>query len=155
MVGMEVGIDAMEIHGKRLSQPRTRGRPRSSIFTAGTPLANPLFEMPWFYLVLAGLTEIAWAIGLKYTHGWTRLWPSLFTASLMIVSFALLSQALKNLPIGTAYAVWTGIGAVGTALTGILIFGEPKTAFRLLCIALILAGIIGLKLSAGQASTDS
>lgn len=103
--------------------------------------------MAWIYLLLAGATEIAWAIGLKHTHGWTRLWPSIFTAALMIVSFGLLSQALKTLPIGTAYAVWTGIGAVGTALVGIFFFDEPKTAVRLLCIALILAGIIGLKLS--------
>lgn len=106
-----------------------------------------LFKMAWIYLLLAGVTEIAWAIGLKHTHGWTRLWPSIFTAALMIISFGLLSQALKTLPIGTAYAVWTGIGAVGTALVGIFFFDEPKTAVRLLCIALILAGIIGLKLS--------
>jgi quaternary ammonium compound-resistance protein SugE len=101
--------------------------------------------MAWFYLLIAGLTEIAWAIGLKYTHGWTRLWPSVFTASLMVASFAFLSQALKTLPIGTAYAVWTGIGAVGTALIGIYFFGEPRTAIRLACIALILLGIVGLK----------
>jgi len=103
--------------------------------------------MAWIYLLLAGITEIAWAIGLKYTHGWTRLGPSLLTGTLMVVSFTFLSQALKTLPIGTAYAVWTGIGAVGTALVGILIFDEPRTAVRLLCIALILAGIIGLKVS--------
>ena len=101
--------------------------------------------MPWIYLLLAGLTEIGWAVGLKYTQGWTRLWPSVFTVGLMIVSFAFLSQAIKVLPIGTAYAVWTGIGAVGTALIGILFFAEPRTAIRLLCIALILAGIVGLK----------
>jgi quaternary ammonium compound-resistance protein SugE len=103
--------------------------------------------MAWIYLLLAGLTEIAWAIGLKHTYGWTRLWPSVFTATLMIVSFGLLSQALKTLPIGTAYAVWTGIGAVGTAIIGIVFFDEPRTAIRLVCIALILAGIIGLKMS--------
>lgn len=106
-----------------------------------------MFKMAWIYLFIAGLTEIAWAIGLKYTHGWTRLWPSLITASLMIVSFAMLSQALKSLPIGTAYAVWTGIGAVGTAIVGILLFDEPRTAIRLVCITLILLGIIGLKAS--------
>ena len=94
--------------------------------------------MAWTYLFLAGL---------KYTHGWTRLWPSLFTAALMIVSFGFLSQAVKTLPIGTAYAVWTGIGAVGTALIGSLFFAEPRTAIRFLCIALILAGIIGLKIT--------
>lgn len=106
-----------------------------------------MFKMAWIYLLLAGLTEIAWAIGLKYTHGWTRLWPSLVTASLMAVSFALLSQALKHLPIGTAYAVWTGIGAVGTAIIGIVVFDEPRTVMRLVCITLILMGIIGLKAS--------
>ncbi len=103
--------------------------------------------MAWIYLLLAGLTEIAWAIGLKHTHGWTRLWPSVFTATLMIISFGLLSQALKTLPIGTGYAVWTGIGAVGTAIIGIVFFDEPRTAVRLICIACILVGIIGLKIS--------
>jgi quaternary ammonium compound-resistance protein SugE len=104
--------------------------------------------MAWTYLFLAGLTEIAWAVGLKYTQGWTRLGPSLFTAALMIISFVFLSQAVKTLPIGTAYAVWTGIGAVGTAVIGIVYFGEPRTTLRLLCIALILAGIVGLKATA-------
>lgn len=103
--------------------------------------------MAWVYLILAGLTEIAWAVGLKHTEGWTRLWPSVFTASLMVVSFTFLSFALKALPIGTAYAIWTGIGAVGTALLGMFIFGEPRTAVRLACIALIVAGIVGLKIS--------
>ncbi|MEN3942060.1 quaternary ammonium compound efflux SMR transporter SugE [Prosthecobacter sp. SYSU 5D2] len=104
--------------------------------------------MAWIYLVLAGITEIAWAIGLKHTHGWTRLGPSIVTAALMVVSFGFLSQALKTLPIGTAYAVWTGIGAVGTAIVGIVFFDEPRTAIRLICIGLIMAGIIGLKMSA-------
>lgn len=103
--------------------------------------------MAWIYLVLAGVTEIAWAIGLKHTHGWTRLGPSLLTGALMVVSFVFLSQALKTLPIGTAYAIWTGIGAVGTAIVGILLFDEPRTAMRLICIGLILAGIVGLKMS--------
>lgn len=106
--------------------------------------------MAWLYLVLAGLTEIAWAIGLKQTDGWTRLWPSVITAVLMVISFVLLSLALRALPIGTAYAVWTGIGAVGTAIVGIMFFGEPRTAIRLGCIALILVGIIGLKASSPQ-----
>lgn len=105
--------------------------------------------MAWIYLLLAGLTEIAWAVGLKHTEGWTRTGPSLVTVLLMIASFGFLSQALKSLPIGTAYAVWTGIGAVGTALIGILWFGEPRTALRLACIGLILAGIAGLKLTSG------
>ena len=101
--------------------------------------------MAWLYLILAGLTEIAWAVGLKETHGWTRFWPSVITALLMVLSFALLSQAVKSLPLGTAYAVWTGIGALGTVLVGIFVFGEPRSAVRLGCMGLILAGIIGLK----------
>ncbi len=106
--------------------------------------------MSWFYLVLAGVFEIAWAIGLKQTNGWTRLWPSVATVALMIVSFIFLSLALRSLPIGTAYAVWTGIGAVGTVLIGIFVFDEPRNAMRLVCIALIVAGIVGLKLSSPQ-----
>ncbi len=107
--------------------------------------------MAWIYLLLAGLTEVAWAVGLKYTQGWTRLWPSIITAALIAISLMLLSQALKTLPIGTGYAIWTGIGAVGTVLVGIFFFDEPRTAVRLLCIALILAGIVGLKVTSGQA----
>ncbi|MGV3663064.1 MAG: quaternary ammonium compound efflux SMR transporter SugE [Prosthecobacter sp.] len=103
--------------------------------------------MPWFHLIIAGLLEVAWAIGLKQTDGWTRLWPSVITGLLMIASFFFLSLALRALPIGTAYAIWTGIGAVGTALIGIFVFGEPRTAARLACIVLIVAGIIGLKLT--------
>ena len=101
--------------------------------------------MAWLYLVVAGLTEIAWAIGLKQSEGWTRLWPSVITAVLMIISFAFLSLALRTLPIGTAYAVWTGIGAAGTAIVGILFFGEARDALRIVCIALIIAGVAGLK----------
>ena len=106
--------------------------------------------MAWIYLLLAGITEVAWAVGLKQTDGWTRLWPSVITAILMVVSFVLLSLALRVLPMGTAYAVWTGIGAVGTAIIGIVFFGEPRTAIRLACIALILVGIVGLKASAPE-----
>jgi quaternary ammonium compound-resistance protein SugE len=102
--------------------------------------------MSWFYLVIAGLTEVAWAIGLKQSQGWTRFWPSVITGALMIVSFAFLSLALKTLPLGTAYAVWTGIGAAGTAIVGIYFFGEPRDAVRVLCIALIIAGVAGLKI---------
>jgi quaternary ammonium compound-resistance protein SugE len=101
--------------------------------------------MAWLYLSLAGLFEIAWAIGLKYTEGFSRLVPSLLTVGAMIVSLALLGLALKSLPVGTAYAVWTGIGAVGTAALGIYLFGEPATVARLACIGLIVAGIVGLK----------
>jgi quaternary ammonium compound-resistance protein SugE len=102
--------------------------------------------MPWIYLVAAGLCEMGWAIGLKYTEGFTRLWPSLLTVAAMIVSLGLLGLALRTLPVGTAYAVWTGIGAVGTAILGMILFGESTAAARLLCIALIVAGIVGLKL---------
>jgi quaternary ammonium compound-resistance protein SugE len=102
--------------------------------------------MAWIYLTVAGLFEIGWAIGLKYTDGFTRLLPSLWTLASMILSIVLLGLALRTLPVGTAYAVWTGIGAIGTAALGIYLFGEPATVARLLCIGLILAGIVGLKL---------
>lgn len=101
--------------------------------------------MAWIYLVLAGLFEIGWAIGLKYTDGFTRLIPSLLTAVSMVVSVVLLGIALKTLPVGTGYAVWTGIGTVGTAILGIYLLGEPATALRLACIGLIVLGILGLK----------
>jgi quaternary ammonium compound-resistance protein SugE len=106
--------------------------------------------MPWLHLIIAGLLEVAWAIGLKQTEGWTRLWPSVTTALLMMASFFFLSLALRSLPLGTAYAIWTGIGAVGTALIGIIVFDEPRTAARLVCIVLIVAGIVGLKLTSGS-----
>lgn len=101
--------------------------------------------MAWLYLIIAGILEVIWAIGLKYTEGWTRLWPSVFTATSMAVGFIFLSLAVKTLPIGTAYAVWTGIGTVGTALFGIVMLGEPAGAMRIVCILLIAAGIFGLK----------
>lgn len=104
--------------------------------------------MAWTYLFFAGLFEIGWAIGLKYTEGFTRPMPTALTVASMIVSLGLLGVALKTLPVGTAYAVWTGIGTVGTALLGIWLLGEPATAMRLACIALIVGGIIGLKLLA-------
>jgi quaternary ammonium compound-resistance protein SugE len=103
----------------------------------------------WLLLFLAGLFETGWAVGLKYTQGFTRLVPSALTVAAMGVSFWLLATALRTLPVGTAYAVWTGIGAVGTVVFGILLFKEPVTAARLLSIALILAGIAGLRLSSG------
>ena len=102
--------------------------------------------MAWFMLFVAGLMEVGWAIGLKYTDGFTRLLPSVLTLAAMAASLALLGMVLKTLPIGTAYAVWTGIGAVGTAILGIVLFGDPATMARLLCIGLIVAGIAGLKL---------
>lgn len=102
--------------------------------------------MAWLYLFVAGLFEVGWAIGLKYTNGFTRLVPTLFTGVSMVVSLGLLGLALKSLPVGTAYAVWTGIGTIGTAILGIALLGEPAGALRLACIALIVAGIVGLKL---------
>lgn len=102
--------------------------------------------MAWTLLVIAGLFEVGWAIGLKYTEGFTRLWPSLWTVTAMVVSIVLLGLALKSIPVGTGYAVWTGIGAVGTAILGIVLFGDPATALRIGCIALIVCGIVGLKL---------
>ncbi len=102
--------------------------------------------MAWTYLLIAGLFEIGWAIGLKYTEGFSRFWPSVGTVLAMIVSLAFLGLALKTLPVGTAYAVWTGIGAIGTVILGIVLFAEPATALRLGCVGLILSGIIGLKL---------
>jgi quaternary ammonium compound-resistance protein SugE len=102
--------------------------------------------MAWTYLFVAGLFEVAWAIGLKYTDGFSRLVPSLWTVASMILSLGFLGLALKSLPLGTAYAVWTGIGAIGTVALGIYLFNEPATALRLGCIGLILAGIVGLKL---------
>jgi quaternary ammonium compound-resistance protein SugE len=103
--------------------------------------------MAWVILVLAGLFEIAWAIGLKYTEGFTRFWPSVGTLAAMIVSVVLLGVAMKSLPVGTSYAVWVGVGAVGTALLGIVLFGESASAGRLASLALIVAGIVGLKLA--------
>jgi len=103
--------------------------------------------MNWLILVLAGLFEIGWAIGLKYTDGFTRPWPTLGTVAAMAVSLALLGIAMKSLPVGTAYAVWVGVGAVGTAILGIVLLGEPANAGRLLSLSLIVAGIVGLKLA--------
>ncbi len=102
--------------------------------------------MEWVYLLIAGLFEVVWAVGLKYTEGWTQPWPSAGTVAAMIVSFWFLSLALKGLPIGTAYAVWTGVGAVGTALVGMALLGEPRDLTRAACIGLIVAGIAGLKI---------
>ena len=102
--------------------------------------------MSWILLAVAGLFEVAWAIGLKYTEGFTRPWPTLGTLGAMAISIALLGVAMRDLPVGTAYAVWTGIGAVGTVILGILLFGDSAEWGRLLCVALILSGIVGLKI---------
>ena len=103
--------------------------------------------MNWIILVAAGLFEIGWAIGLKYTEGFTRTVPTIATVAAMVISVSLLGYAMKSLPVGTAYAVWVGVGAVGTAILGIVLFGEPATAARLASLALIVAGIVGLKLA--------
>ncbi|WP_073068112.1 quaternary ammonium compound efflux SMR transporter SugE [Fodinibius roseus] len=102
--------------------------------------------MSWIYLFVAGLFEIGWAVGLKYTEGFTKFWPSVFTGVSMILSVALLGFALKTLPVGIAYAVWTGIGAIGTVIFGIYLFDEPATTAKFFCISLILIGIVGLQL---------
>ncbi|WP_227006335.1 quaternary ammonium compound efflux SMR transporter SugE [Rufibacter latericius] len=104
----------------------------------------------WAFLVVAGLCEIGWAIGLKYTEGFTKLWPTVITVVIMILSFVLLAQAMRTLPVGTAYASWTGIGAVGTVVLGMFLFNEPKDAVRLICIGLIIAGVLGLKFLAKE-----
>ncbi len=103
--------------------------------------------MAWFLLIVAGLLETVWAIGLKYTEGFTRLWPTVATLAAMAVSMTMLGIAVKTLPVGTAYAVWVGIGAVGTVILGIALLGEPVNAARIISVALIVAGIIGLKLA--------
>ena len=108
--------------------------------------------MYWIVLFVAGLFEVAWAIGLKYTEGFSKLWPSVFTIACMIISMGLLAYAVKHLPIATAYAIWTGIGAVGTAILGIILFNESKELVRIFFIFLIVVGIIGLKIFSGQSS---
>jgi quaternary ammonium compound-resistance protein SugE len=106
--------------------------------------------LAWLYLLIAGLLEVGWAVGLKYTDGFTKLWPSVGTVLAMVASFIFLAQALKTIPVGTGYAVWTGIGAVGTAVLGIVLFQESAAVARLLCILLIVAGIAGLKFTSPQ-----
>jgi quaternary ammonium compound-resistance protein SugE len=106
--------------------------------------------MAWIVLFVAGLLEVGWAIGLKYTEGFTRLWPSVGTAISMVLSVVLLGWAMRTLPVGTAYAVWTGVGAVGTVALGIVLFHEPANAARLVCVGLIVAGILGLKLTSAH-----
>ena len=101
--------------------------------------------MAWVYLIIAGLLEIGWAVGLKMSQGFSRLWPSVITIVLMILSFVLLGRAVRTIPIGTAYAAWTGIGAVGTAIVGMVAFSESREVTRIVCIVLIVAGVVGLK----------
>ncbi|HEY5851767.1 MAG TPA: quaternary ammonium compound efflux SMR transporter SugE [Lysobacter sp.] len=103
--------------------------------------------MPWIILVLAGLFEVGWAIGLKYTEGFSKLWPTVGTIAAMAISLGLLGIAMKSLPVGTAYAIWVGVGAVGTVILGIVLFNEPVNALRMVSVGLIIAGLVGLKLA--------
>jgi quaternary ammonium compound-resistance protein SugE len=144
----------LEIGGGYLVWPRWgdsqtgRRRPRTFRLEATHPdPEGSVLAMAWAQLLVAGLLEVAWAIGLKYTEGFTRLLPSVATIAAMAGSFVLLAQALRVLPVGTAYAVWTGIGAAGTAVLGILLFDESQAPLRLACLGLIVAGIVGLRLS--------
>lgn len=105
--------------------------------------------MPWIYLALAGLLEVTWAVGLKYTEGFSRFWPSVVTVSAMAASVILLAMAVKTLPIGTAYAIWTGIGAVGAVILGIVLFGDAASPMRLACVGLVVIGMVGLKMTGG------
>jgi quaternary ammonium compound-resistance protein SugE len=135
----QIGEDGLALSAFRRDDPADHLAPREG--SNGEP------AMAWVYLFIAGLLEIGWAIGLKYTEGFSRLWPSIGTVAAMVLSIAFLGLALKSLPVGTAYAIWTGIGAVGTVLLGIVLFAEPATALRLGCVALIVTGMIGLKLA--------
>lgn len=110
--------------------------------------------MAWIYLLIAALFEVGWAIGLKYAEGFTKLWPSVFTVLAMIISMALLAVAVRTIPVGTGYAVWTGIGAAGTAILGIILFGESASWPRLVCLTLIVAGVVGLKIVSADSATD-
>ena len=110
--------------------------------------------MNWAILIVAGIFEVGWAIGLKYTEGFTRLWPSVWTVPAMIISFGLLGIAMKTLPVGTAYSVWVGVGAVGTVVLGIVLFGESASVPRMMSVAVIVAGIVGLKLSTPHMGPD-
>ncbi len=102
--------------------------------------------MAWFYLLIAGILEVVWAVAMKYSEGWTRLYPSIFTVISMAIGFYFLSLAVKSLPLGTAYAVWTGIGTIGTVIFGVIFFKEPVDLIKVICILLIVTGIIGLRL---------
>jgi quaternary ammonium compound-resistance protein SugE len=119
----------------------------ASVNVRGGIVDQPGEQMAWGALVLAGIFEIGWAIGLKYTDGFTRLWPTAATVGAMVISFALLGVAVKAIPVGTAYAVWVGIGAVGTAILGMVLLGEAANAGRVVSLGLVVVGIIGLKLT--------
>jgi quaternary ammonium compound-resistance protein SugE len=127
-----------------------RGRPRARLFIGDGPILMGVHPMSWFLLFIAGLLEVAWAAGLKSSEGFTRLGPSVFTIITALGSFILLAMAMKQLPLGTAYAVWTGIGAVGAFVFGIVFMGEAVSAARIFSAVLIVAGLIGLKMSSGH-----
>lgn len=141
-----------KIEASRFSFQRDRplGRPdMANPFSVGTtPHCLPEGMMAWFSLVVAGIMEICWAIGLKSTDGFTRFWPSVWTAATIVLSMVFLAIALRTIPVGTGYAVWTGIGTLGTAIVGMALLGEPVNALRILCLLLIVTGILGLKFSA-------
>jgi|SRR5690554_3960924 len=107
--------------------------------------------MAWIYLIIGGIFECGWAIGLKYTEGFTRLWPTVFSAIAMLISLGLLGLSMREIPVGTAYAVWTGIGAVGVALMGMVLFGDSRDVARLVCLGLIVSGVVGLQIFSGTA----
>ena len=136
------------MQSNRRPEPRSRGKDYNSraVPRAVRGAVREPRHMHWIYLFLAGALEIVWAVGLKYTDGFTRPVPSVITAAAIVASMAFLALALRAIPVGTGYAIWTGIGAVGTAILGIVLFAEPATAARLGCIGLIVAGIVGLKL---------
>lgn len=135
------------LNGRDVYAERTRRRAARKFSRASRRDPWLMGSMSWIWLIIAGLLEIAWAIGLKYADGFTKLKPSIVTVLLMLASFWCLAQAVRGLPLGTSYAIWTGIGAVGTAILGMILFKEPATVARLLCMLLIVAGIVGLKLT--------
>lgn len=148
-VWIRIGVSPGGLRGGFPGRPGIPGSARvweydRSLFVA---LQNIFPNMGWTYLLIAGLFEVAWAVGLKFTDGFTRWWPSIWVGTAMIASLFFLSLALRTIPLGTGYAVWTGIGAVGTAILGIVLFNEPANLVRVVCILLIVSGIVGLKLS--------
>ncbi len=145
---MGIGPQSLSPWRSRVNRIDLISLKRAEAKTLARPMRPPqsLMSMPWVFLIIAGLFEVVWAIGLKFTMGFTRLGPSVITVSAMIASFLFLAQALKSIPVGTGYAVWTGIGAVGVAIIGMIWLGESREVLRILCIVLIVAGVLGLKL---------
>ncbi len=131
-------------------EPLVKTFARRTWACAGDVVVETIPGMAWIYLFIAGLLEVGWAVGLKYTEGFTRLWPSVATVAAMAASFGLLALALKTIPVGTGYAVWTGIGAAGTAVVGMVFLGESREALRILCIVLIVSGVVGLRFASAS-----